>query len=153
LPVKVALYGVGEIGGRVARLLLARGDFEVVGAFDIDEGKVGRDLGEIAGLERRGILVEKPYAGCCADADVTIHATVSSMAKAYPQIMEILEGESNVISTCEELVFPLDANREFAKAIDARAKEKGVSVVGAGVNPGFLTLLDLRIPHWRVRIQ
>ncbi len=138
MPVKVALYGIGEIGRRVARLLLARGDFEVVGAFDVDLRKVGKDLGEIAGWGKSGILVEKPYAGCCAGADVTIHATVSSMTKAYPQLMEIVEGESNVVSTCEEMVFPLDANRELARAIDVKAKEKGVSVVAAGVNPGFL---------------
>jgi 4-hydroxy-tetrahydrodipicolinate reductase len=44
----------------------------------------------------------------------------------------------NVISTSEELSYPWKRHPGIAKNIDKLAKEKGVTVVGTGINPGYL---------------
>jgi 4-hydroxy-tetrahydrodipicolinate reductase len=49
---KIVQYGVGPIGSAIVRLLLTKKSFHLVGAIDIDEAKVGRDVGEVAGLQR-----------------------------------------------------------------------------------------------------
>ncbi|HDD56804.1 MAG TPA: dihydrodipicolinate reductase, partial [Nitrososphaeria archaeon] len=43
--IKVVLYGVGEIGRSIAKALLESRKYEIVGAIDVREEIVGRDLG------------------------------------------------------------------------------------------------------------
>ena len=142
--VRVLLYGVGAIGSLTARAALERGWIEVVGAIDAHPDKVGRDLGEIIGLkEHMGVRVE----GNAAEAlrrsrpDVVLHATGSFLNVVEPQLMQAIVHGANVISTCETLAYPFYRYPEAAARIDLAARRAGVTVVGAGVNPGFL--LDL----------
>ncbi|NIV40368.1 MAG: dihydrodipicolinate reductase, partial [Anaerolineae bacterium] len=44
----------------------------------------------------------------------------------------------DIVSTAEELSFPWMANAERGAKIDAVAKRTGKTVLGTGVNPGFL---------------
>ena len=45
--------GLGPIGAAVARQIVSRKGFQIVGAVDIDRGKIGLDLGEVIGLEKK----------------------------------------------------------------------------------------------------
>jgi 4-hydroxy-tetrahydrodipicolinate reductase len=45
--VKVLVYGVGVVGGLIAKCLLEKEGVEIVGAADVDRKKVGKDLGEV----------------------------------------------------------------------------------------------------------
>ncbi|MDP7240489.1 MAG: dihydrodipicolinate reductase, partial [Dehalococcoidia bacterium] len=57
-PVRVGLFGVGEIGGHIARFLMGKPGVTVVAAVDSDPAKVGRDLGEVLGTGKRlGVVV------------------------------------------------------------------------------------------------
>ena len=49
MPTKVVIMGLGPIGAGVARQLLARRNFKVVAAVDIDAAKAGKDLAEVLG--------------------------------------------------------------------------------------------------------
>ncbi|PSP84844.1 dihydrodipicolinate reductase [Halobacteriales archaeon QS_1_68_17] len=132
-------FGVGPIGARVARSARARG-VSFVGAVDVDPGKVGRDLADVADLdgETGATVTDDPAAALAADPDVVFHATVSAAETARPQLETILEAGANVITTCEELVYPWRDHAETAGALDAVARENGVTCLGTGVNPGFV---------------
>jgi len=52
--------------------------------------------------------------------------------------MEILEAGLNIVSTSEELSFPWLAHPDAAARIDSAARQAGRTVLGTGVNPGFL---------------
>ena len=43
-----------------------------------------------------------------------------------------------MISTCEDLAYADLSTPELARRIDTRAREAGITVVGTGVNPGFV---------------
>ena len=43
-----------------------------------------------------------------------------------------------MVSTCEELVYPWNTQPDLAGRIDRLAKEHDISILGTGVNPGFL---------------
>lgn len=59
----------------------------------------------------------------------------------------------NVVSTCEELSWPY-AHADAAQRIDAIARTAGVSVLGAGINPGFLMdVLPLTLSAACVRVD
>lgn len=133
---KVSLVGIGAMGRLIAKLALEKG-FEIVGAFDIDEDIVGRDLGEIIGIGRGlGISVEKDLALIKdTGADVAIYATVARLKELLPQILPAIRAGMDIISTCEELIYPWHIPE--SKEIDREAKKHDVTVFGTGINPGF----------------
>ena len=138
---RVVQYGLGPIGCKVSQYLNERGHFEIVGAIDSDPKKVGVDLGNLAELNAPlGLTVTADSRDLLerVDADVVILTTASDLEKIRPQIVEIISCGKNVVSTCEELMYPWVTNPEVAREIDRAAKEHKVSVLSTGVNPGFL---------------
>jgi 4-hydroxy-tetrahydrodipicolinate reductase len=125
----------------VGRQLAARDGFRIVGAIDVDPAKVGSDVAEIAALSqplrvkvspdaRKVIKYTKP--------DVVVLCTSSSMRTVMPQIEGILKAKVAIVTTTEELSFPVRRNAPLAKRIDAMARKAKVAVLSTGVNPGFV---------------
>lgn len=140
-PIRVALYGVGEIGGHIARFLVGKAGIEVVAAVDADPAKAGRDLGEVLGVGRSlGVTVAADAeAGLHGKgAQVAVHATGSYVRGVFPQLQALVEHDLNVVSTCEELAYPYLTEAGLAEELDGLARRHGVSVLGTGINPGFL---------------
>ncbi|MFN2218713.1 MAG: dihydrodipicolinate reductase, partial [Anaerolineae bacterium] len=134
-------YGLGPIGSAVARHVVERPGLELVGCVDIDPAKHGRDAGEVIGLDHAlGFGVGKSLAQVLerTQAEVAIHTTSSYFDLFKDQIVEILEAGLDIVSTAEELSFPWPANAQEAAEIDAVATRTGKTVLGTGVNPGFL---------------
>ena len=159
------MYGLGPIGAAVARQLVSRKGFQIVGAVDIDHAKIGLDLGEVIGLDRKvKVRITNDVNGAIKSGkpDVAVLCTSSSLKKVMPQIEGVLKKKVAIVSTTEELSYPVGKNRALAKKIDALAKKAKVAVVGTGVNPGFamdalpitLTSICERVDSIRVdRIQ
>ena len=138
---RVIQYGLGPIGSAMARHVVARAGLELVAGIDVDPEKVGRDVGEVIGLSRTlGFSVVKTLGEALARgrADVVLHTTSSYFDSFKPQVIEALEAGLDVVSTSEELSFPWLAHPADAAEIDAIARRAGKTVLGTGVNPGFL---------------
>jgi len=139
--IRVLQYGLGPIGSAIARYVSQKPTLELVAGVDIDPAKVGKDLGEIIGLDKP---LGVPAFGSLSDAlskadvDVVTHATSSYFPQFMDQMLEILGAGLDIVSTAEELSFPWIADPEEAAKIDAAAKRAGKTVLGTGVNPGFL---------------
>jgi 4-hydroxy-tetrahydrodipicolinate reductase len=139
--VKIVLYGVGAVGTLIAKFLLEKEGVEILGAVDTAKDKRGKDLGKVLGLERNlGIKVSANADLLLRQVrpDVAIHATSSFLKDTYSQIATIVKNGVNVVSTCEELSYPHVANRKLAEKLDQLAKKHDVTVLGTGINPGFL---------------
>jgi hypothetical protein len=139
--VRVIQYGLGPIGSAMARHVVDRDGLDLVAGIDIHPTKVGKDVGEVIGLGRPlGFAVAERLAEALAqaEADVVLHTTSSYFDTFRPQILEILEAGLDVVSTSEELSFPWLSHAELAAEIDAAAKRAGKTVLGTGVNPGYL---------------
>jgi len=139
--IKVVSYGVGAVGAMIARSLLEKEGVEVVGAIDVAKDKVGKDLGEVLGLDRKvGVKISANVDSVLSrvKADVAIHATSSYLKDTYAQIASILNHGVNVLSTCEELSFPQVSEPRLAEQLNTLAKEHDATVLGSGINPGFL---------------
>jgi 4-hydroxy-tetrahydrodipicolinate reductase len=87
-----------------------------------------------------GLIVADSLEGVLSKtvANVALHTTNSYFDLFSSQVLSILEAGLDVVSTAEELSFPWLRNREAAAEIDAAAKRAGKTVLGTGVNPGFI---------------
>ena len=137
---RIVQIGIGPLGIKVVHFALERRGIQIVGAVDLDPNKIGKDLGEICGTKRLGVKVQKTLRAALGrkKADVAILTTVSSVKLLEGQIAEVARAGLNIVSTCEELSFPLRTNPGVARRIDAVCRKHGVACVGTGVNPGFL---------------
>jgi len=70
--------------------------------------------------------------------DLVFHQTSSSLRKVAPELVQLLGFGANIVSTTEELAFPFTPQPELAGEIDRVAKANRVTVLGTGVNPGFV---------------
>ena len=140
MTIRVLLVGLGPIGASVARQIVARKGFQLVGAVDIDPQKVGRSAAEVIGLERalrvtvtgeigKTIKSVKPH--------VAVLCTSSSLKSVVGQFEEVLKHRVPIVTTTEEAAYPSRANRRLAARLDAAARKAKVAVLGTGVNPGF----------------
>lgn len=136
----IVQVGLGPLGQKIVRFALERGTIDIIGAVDPAADKVGKDLGELCGLGKLGVVVCKDLASALngRKADAAVLSTVSSLAKIEPQIAELAAAGLNIVSTCEELSFPWHTEPEIAGRIDEGCRRGGVACLGTGVNPGYM---------------
>jgi 4-hydroxy-tetrahydrodipicolinate reductase len=134
------------MGSGMARLMLEKTGLQIVAAVDAWAELSGKDLGEVLGLDRRvGVVVTNRPETVLDNTkvDLVCLATTSWTADQMPDLRKIIQAGINVVTIAEEMADPAAQNPELATEIDALAKEHGVSVLGTGVNPGFV--LDLLV--------
>jgi 4-hydroxy-tetrahydrodipicolinate reductase len=140
--VKVVSYGIGVIGRRLANHLLTKKGVEIVGAIDINPAIVGKDLGEVLGGEKLGVIISNDTDEVLSTTkpDIVCHTTMSYLRQTYDQFAQILKHGVNIVSTCEELAYPYatEDGGKYAEKLDKIAKESGGTLLGTGINPGFL---------------
>jgi hypothetical protein len=139
IPIRIVQMGLGPIGSAIARRVAHHNDFRLVGAIDTDVTKVGKDVGDVVGADPTNMqvaatvdVVEK------VRPDVVVNATSSSISVIAPQISDVLDLGVSVISTCEELAYPIPSHREIARELDDKAIASSARVLGTGANPGFV---------------
>ena len=140
MSIKTLHIGLGPIGAGVARQVASRKGFRIVGAVDIDPAKIGQDLGDVCGLGRKlRVKVTGDIAKTirATKPDVAVLCTSSSLKRVVPEFEAVLKLKVPIVSTTEELAYPVRGNAAAAKKIDALAKRARVAVLGTGVNPGF----------------
>jgi len=140
-PIRVIQYGLGAIGRAAARLVLERPGLALVGAIDCNPHFAGRDLGQVLELGRD---LDIPVTGDAEEllghigADAVIHCTGSSFANVLPELAGIVESDLHCVTSCEEALFPYWRNTDIACDFNNLCVSHSVSVLGTGVNPGFV---------------
>ena len=126
MAIRVLHMGLGPIGLAVVKQVASRKGFKSVGAVDIDPAKLGKDLGEVAGLDKRlKVAVSDKVAATikATQPDVVALCTSSSLKSIVPQLEALMKAKVPVVSTTEELSYPFYSNKKLAKQIDAMAKK------------------------------
>jgi hypothetical protein len=113
--ITVSFYGDGQVSNNTAAVLRRREGIEVRGPYGRDE----RDTALRSG------------------ADVVVIATTSFLAEIADDVRDAVDAGSNVITTAEEAAQPWANDPAIADSLDALARERGVTILGAGLNPGF----------------
>lgn len=137
----VVQYGLGPIGLSITKLLLERKNIEIAGAVDIDPKKIGQPLGILTGkkeLSRIKVTEHLEDIKIKNKIKVAIHTTGSYIKDVTPQLKEIANLGFHIISSCEELSYPWKEHQKLAREINNFAERNKVSILGTGINPGFL---------------
>jgi 4-hydroxy-tetrahydrodipicolinate reductase len=112
---RVALYGAGQVSQNVAAILTRRTGVETLGPFR---------------REDRALALSSA-------ADVVVIATTSFLRDIAEDVRAAIGAGSNVITTAEEAAFPWAVDALLGDELDVLARGHGVTVLGAGLNPGF----------------
>ena len=137
--IRVSLCGVGGVGRNVARLLSARPGYRLVAAYTRNPTLAGQDLGTLAGVAPLGVTVTTDRDAALAQpADLLLVATTSFLREVEGDLRAGLDHGLNVITTAEEAAFPWLTDERLAGELDALARARGVSLIGFGLNPGFI---------------
>ncbi|MBE6153551.1 MAG: dihydrodipicolinate reductase [Firmicutes bacterium] len=138
--VKVVQYGCGKMSIYTMRYVLENGG-QIVGAIDINEDIIGKDIGEIIGCDNLGVKVTK-----VEDAenllkeikpDVCIVTTMSLMNDVKDALLLCAKLGINAITTCEEAFYPMNSSPVLTKEIDRLAKENNCTITGSGYQDAF----------------
>ena len=140
MPLRIVSFGLGPIGQAAARLALTKNSVRIVGAIDVDPEKVGRDLGELLGQDAIGVAISDDAKGTIEmqRPDAVLHCTSSFIPVVKDQLCLAAERGVNVVSSSEELLVPDLQHPQLAAEIDEAAKRGRATVLGTGVNPGFV---------------
>ncbi|MFC1665323.1 2,4-diaminopentanoate dehydrogenase [Pseudomonadota bacterium] len=144
--IRVLVLGTGQMGAGIARLLPQKTGLELVGAYGRRTHRAGMDLGQAIGFDRMlGIPISIDLEKLIKETrpEIAIQATCSTAADAMTEISTLLRHGVNVISIAEEMAYPRHRSPAIAKELHRQALKHGVSVLGTGVNPGFV--LDLLV--------
>jgi len=133
--IKAVQYGVGKMSLYTMRYMLEKG-IEIVGAVDLNPAVIGKDIGEILGKEKLGIVVvsaEKAEEMMKeTKPDICIITTRSLIAELEEPYMLCAKLGINAISTCEEAFYPQNSNPTLTKKIDELAKANNCTITGTG---------------------
>ena len=133
--IKLVQFGTGKMAVYTMRYALEHG-CEVVGAIDINPEVIGKDIGEVMGIENQGVFVTSLDDAIDmlqeAKPDVAIVTTMSLLNDVYDALMLCAKLGINAITTCEEAFYSWNSNPEVTKAIDIIAKHTGCTITGSG---------------------
>ena len=137
---KIFQYGCGKMSVYTMRYVIENGG-RVIGAVDNNPAVIGKDIGEIMGEDKVGVVVEDAAKSeellNSLKPDCVIVTTMSLLADVEDALMTCAKCGVNAITTCEEAFFPMNSNPTLTSKIDKLAKENNCTITGSGYQDAF----------------
>lgn len=148
---KVIVWGLGNVGLPAVRAVVANRDLELVGAITHDASKVGRDVGELCGIEPVGVKVSPDATSLLAATkpDAVVYAASSDLRPddALDDVELCMRAGANVVNTgLYALLHPPSAPPELKARLDEAGRVGSSSLFVSGIDPGWaLDILPLLV--------
>jgi hypothetical protein len=160
MGVRVVQWGSGNVGRMTMRTVAARPDLELVGLYVTSADKVGRDAGEIAGLEPLGVTATDDVEQIVSlDADVVLHMPLPSLVYGddpnadLDHFVRLLASGKHVVTTVGYM-YPQVYGDEVMEPLTDACARGAATFHGTGANPGwFGDLLPLLMTGLSLRVD
>ena len=145
MAIRVALVGTGNCGSLALRQLIQDKRFDLIGVWVSSEAKVGRDAGELAGLDvTTGVTaIDDLDAIVAARPDCVVYCAMGDvrLPDAMADIRRILGAGIDVVGSAPGVLqYPWQVIPDkYIDRVEAAAREGDSSVFITGVDPGFAT--------------
>lgn len=138
-PHRVVQWTTGNVGKSAVAAIAAHPHLELVGCYAWSADKVGRDVGDLAGIAPLGVAATDDVDALLAlKPDVVVY---NPMWIDVDDLVRILEAGVNVVASAS---FITGHNLGDGRARLAEACERGnATLFGSGVSPGFAELLAI----------
>ena len=138
-PHRVVQWTTGNVGKSSVQAIVANRTLELVGCYAWSAAKVGRDVGELCGIEPLGIAATDDIDALLAlQPDCVVY---NPMWSDTDELVRILEAGVNVVSSA---AFITGENLGAGRVRILEACERGGSTMfGTGISPGFAELLAI----------
>jgi len=136
---RVVQWTTGNIGVKSVHAIVENSQLELVGCYAWSPDKVGRDVGELCGIEPLGVTATDDVDALLAlKPDCVVY---NQMFADVDHLVRILEAGINVVTTSEFITgHRLGDGRDRV----VKACEVGQSTIfGSGLNPGFIQLFAI----------
>ena len=136
---RIVQWTTGNVGVKSVQAIVANPTMELVGCYAWSPDKVGKDAGELGGIDPIGVQATNDVDALLAlKPDCVVY---NPMFISVDELVRILGAGINVVSTCEFIT-----GEELGEGRDriVEACEAGGSTIfGSGINPGFIQLFAI----------
>ena len=143
MAIRVVNVGTGLVGQEALRALIDHPDTELVGHVVFDPAKVGRDIGDLVGYPRTGVIATSDLdAALTTEPDVVAYfATTHGRLKAtLDEFVRILESGIHIVTTSVgALIHPGSARPDVLERLNAACQAGNSSLFSTGIDPGFFS--------------
>jgi len=140
-PFRIIAWSTGHVGLHALRGIIRHPDMELAGLWVHSPEKVGRDAGELAGLDPVGVAATNDIDALLAlGADCVCYTATADLRpwEAVDDIARILASGANVVSSSlVQLLHPKTADKAMVERLTAACDEGGTSCFFSGIDPGF----------------
>lgn len=140
-PFRVLQIGFGTMGRKISQAIIERENLQLVGVVDVDPKLQNQEVEKLLSLDSSSSTVIRTNLEQVSSerpADVALVLTSSSLEKVTPTISLCLQTGIDVLSLCEELSYPYVRHPQLSKELDRLGKKHNKTILGTGINPGFL---------------
>lgn len=139
MALRVVQWTTGNVGRQSAVVIARNPGLELVGCYAWSAGKIGRDVGEICGVDPLGVIATDDVDALLAlRPDCVVY---NPMWPSTDDLVRILESGANVVTTAAFITgSKLGPERE---KLALACERGGASLFGTGVSPGFVDMLGL----------
>jgi len=139
MAIRVVQWTTGNVGMRSVRAVVSNPDLELVGCYAWSPDKVGKDVGELCGIDPVGVAATDDVEALLAlEPDCVVY---NPMWPEVDEVVRILAAGVDVVSTAAFINGkgnPADRRR----IVDA-CEAGGSTIFGTGISPGWIELLGI----------
>ena len=132
----VVVVGYGAMGKGIAELLVEKQGIALKAIIEKRQIENEANLVNVKGdqIPLHKTIEEFDF----SEIDLAIVAISSYLKVLYPTLEQLVKNKVNVITIGEEMAYPSIVDKELVDQLDQIAKENNVSILGTGINPGFI---------------
>lgn len=134
---QVVQWATGTIGRRALRGLIEHPSLTLVGVYVHTQDKVGRDAGELCGLDATGVAATGSVDEIVAlRPDCVLYMP---LVLDVDEVCRLLDSGANVVTTCGQFHRPASMEPALRTRIEEACAAGGTSIHSTGSSPGFIS--------------